>query len=131
MVPGLPLELEVLEQLDAIDAQWAASTPASTDPRRMEFEAILKYVLGSPNVYYLPSDDSRMQYPCLAYELDNPQRMSADNVAYKLTPRYQVTFIRQKKDHPVVHKLLALPYSSHSRHYATSGLNHDVFSIYY
>ena len=132
MVQGL--DDEVVQQLVDIDAQYAASTPANTSPRRMLFHAILEHVLGSENVYYTPPEGARaeMAYPCLVYELDSMQRRSADNLAYTSTPRYQVTFIRKTKaDDSVVHKLHALPNSSFSRHFATSGLNHDVFTIYY
>lgn len=125
---------EVLQQLEDIDAQYTNSEIPGTDPRRLGFEEILKHVLGESNVYYVPPEGIRaeMQYPCLVYELDTMQRNSADNLAYTSTPRYQVTFIRKTKaDDPVVHKLLALPNSSFSRHFATSGLNHDVFTIYH
>lgn len=128
------LSPEVLQQLADIDSAYASSDVVGADPRRLAFEEILKHVLGNSNVYYTPPEGIRaeMQYPCLVYELDTMQRTSADNLAYTLTPRYQVTFIRKTKaDNPVVHKLGALPNSSFSRHFATSGLNHDVFTIYY
>jgi len=97
----------------------------------MEFNAILVDILGSPNVYFQPPDDSRMQYPCLVYELEDVATQHADNGPYSMHDRYQVTFIRQKPDSPVKRKLLGLPLSSFSRHFATSGLNHDVYVIHH
>lgn len=132
MVQGL--SDAVVQQLADIDAQYADATPENNDPRRLEFSGILKHVLGSNNVYFTPPESMRaeMQYPCLVYELDSMQRRSADDLAYTSTPRYQVTFIRKTKaDQSVVHKLHALPNSSFSRHFVTSGLIHDVFTIYY
>ena len=99
--------------------------------RRIEFNSILVGVLGSNNVYYQPPKDSVMQYPCIVYELDDAHRRAADNGAYSWIPRYQVTFLRHEVDSPVSQKLAMLPTSSFSRHFATSGVNHDVFAIYH
>jgi hypothetical protein len=99
--------------------------------RRTEFQLILEGVLGSSNVYFQPPDDSRMEYPCLVYELDSTKILNADNGAYHLIPRYQVTHIHKDPDSSVFGKLAVLPLSSFSRHFATSGLNHDVFVIYH
>lgn len=100
--------------------------------RRLEFQAMLEAALGSEMVYFQPPDDARMGYPCIVYEMDSADRKGADNIAYKWTPRYQVTFIRYgEPDSPVIQKLAELPLSSFSRHFATSGLNHDVFAIYH
>ena len=104
------------------------------DLRRLEFQAILEEILGSDEVWFQPPEDARteMKYPCLVYELDNAHSNYADNAGYTWTPRYQVTFIRYEGDSiEVLRKLGALPLSSFSRHYVTSGLNHDVFAIYY
>lgn len=104
-------------------------TPA--EDRRIEFNAVLVEILGSPNVYYQPADDSRMQYPCLVYELEDVAIQHADNGPYSMHDRYQVTLIRKLPDSSVKRKLLGLPLSSFSRHFATAGLNHDVFVIHY
>lgn len=99
--------------------------------RRIEFNAILVDILGSPNVYYQPPDDARMLYPCIVYETEEIHVLSADNGPYSMHDRYQVTFIRHEPDSPVKRKLMGLPNSSFSRHFATSGLNHDVFVIHH
>lgn len=102
------------------------------DPRRIQFQGILEAILGSPWVYFEPPSDIEMNYPCFVYELDtNSQVRHADNVGYTFTPRYQVTYISHDPDSSVIKQLAALPLSSFSRHFATSGLNHDVFSIYH
>jgi hypothetical protein len=72
-----------------------------------------------------------MQYPCIVYERDNASTKYADNLPYRHTVRYQVTLIDRSPDSDVYDKLAALPLSSFSRHFATSGLNHDVFVIYH
>lgn len=100
--------------------------------RRLGLQAKLEEILGSSNVYFQPPDDSRMIYPCLVFEINGDDRKAADNLAYSWMPRYQVTFIRPgDPDSPVIQKLVELPLCSFSRHFSTSGLNHDVFVIYH
>jgi hypothetical protein len=101
------------------------------ESRRIAFNAVLVSILGTNNVYYQPPDDSRMLYPCIVYELEEIHNQHADNGPYKMHDRYQVTFIRHEPDSPVLRKLMGLPLSSFSRHFATSGLNHDVFVIHH
>lgn len=99
--------------------------------RRKQLNDILKEVLGADNVYFQPPEDRIMQYPCIVYERDNSSVLHADNLPYRSHLRYQVTLIDQNPDSVVVDKLLALPLCSFNRHFATSGLNHDVFVLYY
>lgn len=99
--------------------------------RRNEFDALLRTVLGSENVYFQPPEGRLLAYPCIVYERDDMLSKHANNKAYKVDTAYQVTYIDHDPDSDVVDKLLALPTSSFSRHFATSGLNHDVFVIYH
>lgn len=99
--------------------------------RRRELNDILKLVLGADNVYFQPPEDRVMQYPCIVYERDDASASHADNLPYRVVLKYQVTLIDQNPDSDVVDKLLALPSCSFSRHFATSGLNHDVFTLYH
>jgi len=101
--------------------------------RRKQFQTVLEALMvGIGKVYFQPPEDLRMDYPCLVYELDSGTlRRAADNGAYNWIPRYQVTYIHTDPDSSVIEKLAALPNSSFNRHFATSGLNHDVFAIYH
>lgn len=99
--------------------------------RRLELQAMFEETLGNTNVYFQPPPDHRMQYPCIVYERDNASLKSADNIPYSWRPRYQVTLISADPDSDVIPKLAAYPLSSFSRHFATSGLNHDVFVFYH
>lgn len=82
-------------------------------------------------VYYQPPENTKLVYPCLIYELDDVYIRRADNGPYSMYDRYQVTFLRHEPESPVIRQLLALEHSSFSRHFATSGVNHDVFVIYH
>ena len=72
---------------------------------RVELQSLLEELLGSKNVYYQPPESVKMQY--------------------------DLTVIAKRPDHPVIKKLLALPYCSYDRHYVADNLNHDVLTIYY
>jgi len=99
--------------------------------RRLEFQTALEALLDSENVYFQPPPNVQMQYPCIVYERDNQSVKRGDNVAYNLRQRYQVTYIDQDPDGDSIDALSEFPLSAFSRHFVTSGLNHDVFSIYY
>lgn len=99
--------------------------------RRVEFNEILKAVLGSDNVYFQPPEGRALSYPCIVYERDKASTRHADNLPYTFSQAYQVTYIDHDPDSDVIDKLAALPTSEFSRHFATSGLNHDVFVIYH
>lgn len=91
-------------------------------------------VWGDPDiipVYFQPGPEDEMPVEKLVYEHDGEHLLRADNGAYVMFDRYQVTFVRQDPDSPVKRRLSAIRYSSFSRHYATSGLNHDVYVIYH
>lgn len=104
--------------------------------RRSELSAKLRLIMNKDNpaqanVYFQPPPNKVLQYPCLVYELEGIQVRRADNGPYSIMDRYQVTFIRQEPDSPVLRELLGLPFSSFSRHFASDNLNHDVFVIYH
>ena len=84
-----------------------------------------------PNVYFQPDKDEAMEYPCIVYEIDDDFALMADNGPYSLFDRYQVTLLDLNPDSPVKRRLRSIQHSSFSRHFATSGLNHDVFVIYH
>lgn len=105
--------------------------------RRGELSELLHKVLNPnapelANVYFQPPPNVDLKYPCIVYEREDIQVRSADNGPYTMFDSYQVTFIRQSDpDSPVLRLLMGLPHSSFSRHFATSGLNHDVFVIHH
>lgn len=102
------------------------------DPvRRLELQAKLEEILGSEYVYFQPPEDAVMVYPCIVFERDNVSADHANNAKYRWAQRYQVTLIDHDPDSVVLQKLHGLPYCEFNRHFATSGLNHDVFSIYH
>lgn len=91
----------------------------------------LEELLDSRNVYYQPPSSVKMSYPAIKYTKTNIQSDYADDRSYQLRTRYELIVIDKKPDNPVIEKLLALPYCSYDRHYASDNLNHDVLTLYY
>ena len=99
--------------------------------RRLEFHQALVALLGSEYVYFQPPPDRQMVYPCILYERDSQSIKRGDTIAYNARQRYQVTYIDRDPDGDKIKALTEFPLSAFSRRFATSGLNHDVYSIYY
>lgn len=105
---------------------------AQSQSPRKSLQSLLESIIGDDQVHFQPPPDIDISYPCIVFERDNNASLnSADNIPYTWTQRYQVTYIDRNPDSDVIDKLAALPLSSFSRHFATSGLNHDVFVIYH
>ena len=100
-------------------------------PNRLELQTMLEEKLNSPNVYYQPPSSVNMKYPAIVYAKDSIDKLSANNEAYSLANRYQITVIDKKPDNEVINELLKLPYCSFNRHYVSDNLNHDVLTIYW
>lgn len=99
--------------------------------QRQQLHDLLKVVLGSSNVYFQPPPSKQMAYPCIVYQRDSAQIEFAGNRPYSYTQRYQVTLIDQNPDSAIRAKIAALPMVSVSTFFAVSGLNHDVFVLYF
>lgn len=98
--------------------------------RRLEFDAILRNIIGS-NVYFQPPENFKMHYPCIRYELSSIDALYADNLAYRFKKAYQVTVMDKNPDSTYPDELLKLEYCRFERAYKADGLNHFVFKIYY
>ena len=99
--------------------------------RRLMLHSVLEDILGSENVYFQPPEGRLLAYPAIVYERDKPSVKHADNIPYNIRQAYQVTHIAENPDSAVLDALLELPLCAFNRHFATSGLNHDVFVIYH
>lgn len=72
-----------------------------------------------------------MAYPCIVYQRDAADTKFAGNKPYSFIQRYQVTLIDPNPDTSLLAKIAALPMCVYNRGFATSGLNHDVFVLYF
>ena len=98
---------------------------------RLDLQSLLEELLGSRNVYYTPPESIKMQYPAIRYSKKKIESVHADDSKYLMRDCYELIVISRTPDHPVIKKLLALPYCSYDRPYVADNLYHDVFTIYY
>lgn len=99
--------------------------------RRLDLHEIFVSILGSRNVYFQPRESIKMVYPAIVYERDDVDVSYADNGVYRQMKRYQVTVIDADPDSATPDKVGALPLCSFSRGFATTGLNHSIYSLYF
>lgn len=98
---------------------------------RVELQRLLESLLGSRNVYYMPPESTKMQYDAIRYSKKNIRTDYASDMVYGMKDCYELIVIAKLPDHPVIKKLLTLPYCRYDRHYVVDNLNHDVLTIYY
>lgn len=98
---------------------------------RLDLHELLKEMLGSDHVYYRPPENTKMVYPAIKYSKEGIDTEHANDGKYLMRDQYQLIVIAKLPDHPVIKKLLELPYCSYERHYIADNLNHDVLRIYY
>lgn len=98
---------------------------------REKLHEILCELLESRNVYYDPPATVKMQYDAIRYSKKKPDVRFANDKRYKNLNCYEIIVIARKPDHPVIEKILDLPYSSYDRHYPADNLHHDVITLYY
>ena len=98
---------------------------------RIELQSLLEELLGSKNVYYQPPESLKINYPAIIYSKGKIDKVNANDKCYRITTRYDLTVIDRRPDHPVIQKLLELPYCSYDRPYTSDNLNHDSLTLYY
>lgn len=85
----------------------------------------------APHVYFQPPSTLQMEFPCIVYQRDQANTKFADGQPYSYMQRYQVTLIDRIPDSTILDKIKVLPLCVYNRYFATSGLNHDVFTLYF
>ena len=98
---------------------------------RLDLHEILCGMLNSTSCYFQPPSSVRMQYPAIRYSIKDVEKRSADDIAYRKLPCYELILIDKNPDSEFIEKLLDLPYCSYDRHYESDNLNHDVFTLYF
>jgi hypothetical protein len=98
---------------------------------RLDLHSKLEELLGSKNVYYQPPESTKMQYDAIKYSKKTITSTYANDAKYSMKDCYELIVIAKRPDHPVIKKLLALPYCSYDRNYVADNLNHDVLTIYF
>lgn len=98
---------------------------------RLELQTKLEELLGSRNVYYQPPENTKMVYPAIRFTRKDIESRYADGRIYSKTNCYEIIVISRTPDHPVIDKIMELPYCSFDRHYVSDNLNHDSLTLYF
>lgn len=96
-----------------------------------ELQSKLEELLESPNVYFNPPESVKMKYDAIKYKKTRIQSRYANDTLYSKMNCYEIIVISRTPEHPVIDKLLRLPYCSHNTSYRADNLYHDVFTLYH
>lgn len=99
--------------------------------KRLQLHDILCKILGSRNCYFRPPSGFEMHYPCIVYDHFSTEVDRADNIPYKTAKRYDITVIDENPDSEIPDRVLELPYCKSDRNFASEGLNHFTFTLYF
>ncbi len=119
----------------------------STLTRRYELSTILRNLLveaiGQENatymysgslrykVYFQPTETTKIEYPCIIYQVDTGDTAYADNDPYRFTKRYNVTVIDKNPDSIIPYHVAMLRMCRMDRTYFADNLNHWAFNLYH
>lgn len=104
--------------------------PRTLEQQSQYWQAKFEELLGSRNVYYNPPADVRMSYDAIVFSRSRIENTFADNRVYRQLNRYEVTVITRDPDAPIIQKISSLPQCSFDRHFVSSNLHHNVFTLY-
>lgn len=82
------------------------------------------------NVYFQPSENIRLTYPCIIYSRTQVPTDFADNIPYSRNKRYLITVIDRDPDSPIPDKVGDLPGSAFVTHFTKDNLNHDIYNVH-
>lgn len=102
-------------------------------PRRHLLQALLERISGFPEsqVHFQPPTGTEMVYPAIVYSRGRAETDFADNKPYRSAQAYTVSVISKDPDNEIRLQVAALPYCAFDRWYATDGLNHDVYTLFF
>lgn len=98
---------------------------------RFKLHKTLVQLVSPYKVYFQPSENTQLSYPCLLYELAGDDTQFADNQKYIKFKRYKLTYIDRNPDSELPDKIGDLPMCSLSQPFTADGLYHWVFDLFY
>lgn len=98
---------------------------------RPDLQTMLEKLLGSRNVYFQPPASVKMKYPAIVYSLGDISNNHANDNIYIQFTNYNLTVIDEDPDSEIVGVVSKLPRCRMGTHFASDGLNHYPFTLYY
>ena len=87
---------------------------------------------GVRKVYFQPPSVEKIKYPCIIYNFEGLNKISADNNPYLLSPRFTVTVIDHNVESMIPMYVMGMNDGvtvSMDRFFTSDNLNHWVFSV--
>ena len=97
---------------------------------RVDLQQRLEQVLGSKSVFFQPPVNLVLKYPCIVYEYSRSVADHADNIPYRVSHQYTVTFITTNPDDKTIERLSDQSYTYFNRYYKSDNLHHYVYLMY-
>lgn len=101
------------------------------EQKRKALDNFLRGILKSSNCYYSPPTGFNMRYPCIKYDLSDPNVVHADNIPYLMQLQWDITIIDEDPDSKLADVFFNMPKCKFDRKYSSENLNHFVFSLYF
>ena len=99
---------------------------------RLELQSKLVDLLGSKNVYFQPSTNIKLSYPCIVYELKNFDDRFANDARYNTNRVYQINHVYQRYQNNLQEKsrerFQSIAFNNSS---TLDGLYKDGYTLYY
>lgn len=99
--------------------------------RRSFLSQMLHNIAGVKGVYYQPPTGTEMKYPCIVYERDDIKNVHADDGVYLQHHMWKITVIDKDPDSNIVQQVSLIRGIKFDRHFASDGLNYDIFTLFF
>lgn len=99
---------------------------------RLNLHEVLCEVLGTEEVYFNPPESKKMSYPCIRYELSDPDLKYANDRNYSKTSKYEGVVIDWDPESTIPDSVLSrFPMCRLGKPYRADNLNHFPFTLYF
>lgn len=97
---------------------------------RKQIQQTLEETIGtSGKVYFQAPESTKIQYPCIIYDIENINNINADDDVYSQNISYKLLLMTTNPVDKTIKKLSKLKYCRFVRYYTLSGLHHYVYSL--
>lgn len=96
---------------------------------RLDIQRKLKNVCG--NIYFQPTEATKLKYPCVLYEQDGGINLFANNRGYARFEQYQLTVITTQPDSELPNEVMDEfdPNISYDNSFVSDNLYHTTYQV--
>lgn len=101
--------------------------------KRMLIRQILTEAIRKSNedykLFYNPTSNTILTYPCILYKRTGIRQRHADNVRYHSHEVYQITIIDKRVETPILPQLLENQYCVYENEFIVDNMHHTILKI--